>query len=125
MKTVKYQIPAKPVIIRAKYDKTNLQSATEAVKRINPDEDRYIYATAEGFIIDKDPPLNKNQSYRVIHPDYSYENVQPFDEGEEARMAGRRKVLQERVKRGKLTPEPLLREFKDEKWAQEALAYPK
>ncbi len=129
IKLLKEQKPAalitKPKgIVTAKYDKASIQSATEAVKRTNPNEDRYIYATAEGFIIDKNPPLDKNQSYRVVHPDYSYEDVQPFAEGEEARIASRRKVLQERVKRGEPTPEPLLREFKDEKWAQEALAKP-
>lgn len=111
-----------PSIVRAKYNKASLQSATEAVKRTNPNEDRYIYATAEGFVIDKNPPIDKNQSYRVVHPDYSYEDVQPFAEGEKARVAGRRKVLQERVRRGEPTPESLLREFKAEKWAQEALA---
>jgi len=116
---------AKPEgIVKAKYDKASIQSATEAVKRTSPNEDRYIYATAEGFVIDKNPPIDKNQSYRVVHPDYSYEDVQPFAEGEEARIASRRKVLQERVRRGEPIPEPLLREFKAEKWAQEALAKP-
>lgn len=115
---------ARPSIIRAKYNKADIQSATEAVKRTNPTEDRYIYATAQGFVIDRNPPIDKNQAYRVVHPDYSYEDVQPFAEGEEARIATRRKVLQERVKRGEPTPEPLLREFKGEKWAQEALAKP-
>jgi len=60
--------------IRVRFDRSDIDSAIGAAKRLKSDRDLYVFATYLGYTIDKRPPPGM-ESYIIVHPDGTTETI--------------------------------------------------